>query len=94
MQGYMDRLIKLNVNFDEELEIDIVLTSLPSCYDQFILIYQLNNNKTTLSQLHNLPRTTEAGMKGKGIASTPIDSPVLAIGQGKGKKRKGPPMLN
>ena len=33
MQRYMDRLIKLNVDFDEDLAIDIVLKSLPSCYD-------------------------------------------------------------
>ena len=33
MQCYVDRLLKLNVNFNEELAIDIVLHSLPSCYD-------------------------------------------------------------
>ena len=33
MQWYVDRLIKLNVNFDEELAIDIVLKYLLSCYD-------------------------------------------------------------
>ena len=77
----MDRLIKINVNFDEELAIDIVLNSLPSCYNQFILTYHLNNNnETTLSQLHNFLRTTEAGMKGKAIASSPASALVLAIG--------------
>ena len=29
MQRYVDRLLKLNVNFDEELAIDIALHSLP-----------------------------------------------------------------
>jgi len=38
--------------------------------------------------------TAEAGMKGKSTASTPSSAPVLAIGQGKGKKRKGPPKKN
>ena len=33
MKCYVDRLLKLNVNFNEELAIDIVLHSLPSCYD-------------------------------------------------------------
>ncbi|KAL7600494.1 hypothetical protein Lser_V15G27034 [Lactuca serriola] len=33
-------------------------------------------------------------MKGKSIASNPASAPVLAIGQGKGKKRKGPPNQN
>ena len=87
----MDRLVKLNVNFDEELAIDIVLNSLPSCYDQFILTYQLNTNETTLPQFHNLLRTNEAGMKGKSVASTPISALVPDIGQRKGKKRKNPP---
>ncbi|KAL7604569.1 hypothetical protein Lser_V15G14590 [Lactuca serriola] len=94
MQRYVDRLIKLNVNFDEELAIDIVLNSLPTCYDRFILTYHLNNNnETTLSQLHNLLRKAEARMKGKGIAS-PTSVLVLAIGQGKEKKRKCPPKQN
>ena len=35
MQRYEDRLLKLNVNFDEELAIDIIVHSLPFCYEQF-----------------------------------------------------------
>jgi hypothetical protein len=94
MQRYVDRLVRLNVHIDEELAIDIVLNSLPSCYDQFILTYHLNNSETTLSQLHNLLRTAETGMKGKSDAPAPANTTVLAIGQGKGKKRKGPPKQN
>lgn len=33
MQRYVERLERLNVNFDKESTIDIVLNSLPSCYD-------------------------------------------------------------
>ena len=33
-------------------------------------------------------------MKGKSISFTPASATVLAIGQGKGKKRKGPPKKN
>ena len=82
MQRYVERLVKLNVKFDEELAIDIVLHSLGSCYDQFIMTYNLNNQETTLAQLQNLLRTAESGTKGKGVASTAtaIDL-VLAIGQ-------------
>ena len=39
-------------------------------------------------------QTAEAGMKGKSMASTPASAPIVAIGQGKGKKRKGPPKQN
>ena len=72
----------------------MVLKSLPDCYGQFILTYHLNNTKQTLAQLHNLLQTVEARMKGKSIASIPTSAPVRAIGQGKGKKRKGPPKQN
>ena len=54
MQCYMERLVRLNVHFDEELAINIVLKSLPSCYDHFILTNHMNNSETTLDQLHNL----------------------------------------
>ena len=37
IQRYVERLERLNVNFDEELAIDMVFNSLPPCYDQFIL---------------------------------------------------------
>ena len=54
MQRYVEHLVRLNLHFNEELAINIVLNSLPSCYDKLILTYQLNNNETTLAQLHDL----------------------------------------
>ncbi|XP_052619679.1 uncharacterized protein LOC128126023 [Lactuca sativa] len=77
MQRYVDRLLKLNVNFDEDLVIDIVLHSLPPFYDQFKMTYHLSKN----------------GLKGKAVEFTlpTTVAPVMAIGQGKGKKRKAPP---
>ena len=33
MQRYVDRLLKLNLNFDEELASDIILHSLTHCYN-------------------------------------------------------------
>ncbi|KAI3515635.1 hypothetical protein L1887_14536 [Cichorium endivia] len=92
MQGYVERLRKLAMPVHEELAIDIVLNSLPSSYDQFRLAYHLNNNQATLSELHPMIRTAEEGMKGKSVPSA--NQPVLAIGSGKGKKRKGPPKKN
>ncbi|KAI3700115.1 hypothetical protein L2E82_44732 [Cichorium intybus] len=52
----------------------------------------LNNNQTTLAELHRMLRTTENGIKGKNVPS--LSQPVLAIGSSKGKKRKGPPKQN
>ena len=87
IQWCVERLLKLNVNFYEELDIDIVLHSLPSCYDQFILTYHLNNQETTLAQLQNLLQSVEVLIKGKSVDSTPAAAHVLVIRQGKGKKR-------
>nr|KAJ0212110.1 hypothetical protein LSAT_V11C400165970 [Lactuca sativa] len=92
MQRYVDRLLKLNVNFRKELAIDIILHSLPSCYDQFRMTYHMNKEEVTLSKLQGLLKTTESGLKGKLVVTTPTSTAglVLAIGQGKGKKRKSP----
>ena len=49
MQRYVNRLLKLNVNFDEELAIDIVLNSFPRYDDQFIMTYHLNSQETMLT---------------------------------------------
>ncbi|KAI3523823.1 hypothetical protein L1887_02255 [Cichorium endivia] len=89
MQGYIERLRKLEMPVHEDLAVDIVLNSLRSSYDQFTLAYHLNNSQATLAELHRMLRTAEDGMKGKSVL--PVNPPVLAIGSGKGKKRKGPP---
>ncbi|KAI3751594.1 hypothetical protein L2E82_22684 [Cichorium intybus] len=92
MQGYVERLRKLEMPVHEDLVVDIVLNSLPSSYDQFTLAYHLNNSQATLAELHRMLRTAEDGMKGKSVPS--VSQPVLVIGGGKGKKRKGPPNQN
>ncbi|KAL7607834.1 hypothetical protein Lser_V15G09770 [Lactuca serriola] len=42
MRRYVDRFLQLNVNFDEDLAIDIILHSLPPCYEQFKMNYHMN----------------------------------------------------
>ena len=89
MQRYVDRLLKLNVNFDEELAIDIILQSLPPCYDQFKMTYHMNKEEVTLSELQGLLRTVKSGLKGKFVVTTPIVvAPVLDIGKWNGKKEE------
>nr|KAJ0187046.1 hypothetical protein LSAT_V11C900490450 [Lactuca sativa] len=92
MQRFVDRLLKLNVNFPEELAIDIIFHSLPSFYDQFRMTYHMIIEEVTLSRLQGLLKTAESGLKGKSVVTpSPINSaPVLAIRKGKGKKRKSP----
>ncbi|KAI3751915.1 hypothetical protein L2E82_23009 [Cichorium intybus] len=92
MQGYVDRLRKLGMHVHEELAVDIVLNSLPSSYDQFTLAYHLNNSQTSLAELHHMLQTAENGLMGKSVPS--VTQSVLAIGSGKGKKRKGHPKKN
>ncbi|CAH1442429.1 unnamed protein product [Lactuca virosa] len=92
MQRFVDRLLKLNVNFPEELAIDIILHSLPTCYDQFRMTYHMNKEEVTLSKLQGLLKTVESGLKGKSVVTTPTPNIalVLAIGKSRGKKRKTP----
>ncbi|KAI3701066.1 hypothetical protein L2E82_45709 [Cichorium intybus] len=92
MQGYVERLRKLEMPVHEDLAVDIVLDSLPSSYDQFTMAYYLNNSQATLAELHRMLRIAEDGMKDKSVPS--VSQPVLAIGSGKGKMRKGPPNQN
>ena len=54
------------------------------------MTYHMNKEEVTLSKLQGLLRTTESGLKGKSVVTTPNTAPVLTIGQGKGKKRKTP----
>ena len=87
----MGQLLKLNVDFPEDMEIDI--HSLLPCYDQFCMTYHMNKEEVTLRKLQGLLRTVESGLKSKSVVTstpTPTTAPVLAIGQGKGKKRKTP----
>ena len=86
MQRFVDRLLKLNVDFPEELAIDIILHSLPSSYDQFRMTYHMNKEEVTLSKLQGLLKTAKTGLKGKSVVNTPTptpnSAPVLAIGKG------------
>ena len=51
MQRYVNRLLKLNVRFDEDLAINIPLHSLPPCYNHFKITYHLSKEEVTLSKL-------------------------------------------
>ena len=50
----------------------------------------MNKEEFTLSKLQGLLRVAESNLKDKSVAPTPNPptAPVLAIGQGRGKKRK------
>ncbi|GKD94505.1 hypothetical protein Tco_1374342 [Tanacetum coccineum] len=54
MKGYFDKLESLNMMFDAELSINIIISSLPADYNQFMLSYQMNRKETSIIELHSL----------------------------------------
>ncbi|GKE28087.1 hypothetical protein Tco_1443471, partial [Tanacetum coccineum] len=86
MKGYFDRLESLNMVFDAELSINIILSSLPFDYNQFVLSYQMNRKETSIMELHSLLQTAEQGIKKIDVPST-SSALVLNVGHN-AKKRK------
>lgn len=86
MKGYFDRLESLNMVFDTELSINIILSGLPADYNQFVLSYQMNGKETSIMELHSLLQTAEQGIKKIDVPSTSA-APVLTVGHN-AKKRK------
>nr|GFB11997.1 hypothetical protein [Tanacetum cinerariifolium] len=86
MKGYFDILKSLNMVFDAELSINIILSGLPADYNQFVLSYQMDGKKTSLMKLHSLLQTVEQGIKKIDVPSTSVTH-VLTVGHN-AKKRK------
>ncbi|GKE35732.1 hypothetical protein Tco_1455054 [Tanacetum coccineum] len=86
MKGNFDRLESLNMVFDAEPSINIILFGLPADYNQFVLSYQKNGKETSIMELHSLLQTTEQGIKKIDVSSTSA-APVLTVGHN-AKKRK------
>ncbi|GKB61470.1 retrotransposon protein, putative, ty1-copia subclass [Tanacetum coccineum] len=86
MKGYFDRLESLNMVFDAELSINIILSGLPADYNQFVLSYQMNGKETSIMELHSLLQTAEQGIKKIDVPSISA-APVLTVGHN-AKKRK------
>ncbi|GJZ70832.1 putative RNA-directed DNA polymerase [Tanacetum coccineum] len=78
MKGYFDRLESLNMVFDTELSINIILSGLPADYNQFVLSYQMNGKETSIMELHSLLQTAEQGIKKSDVPSTSA-APVLTV---------------
>nr|GEV89923.1 retrotransposon protein, putative, Ty1-copia subclass [Tanacetum cinerariifolium] len=60
MKGYFDRLESLNMVFNAELSINIILSGLPDDYNQFVLSYQMNGKETKR-------KTSHSNWKGKAV---------------------------
>ncbi|GJY33855.1 retrotransposon protein, putative, ty1-copia subclass [Tanacetum coccineum] len=88
MKGYFDILESLNMVFDTELSINIILSGLPADYNQFVLSYQMNTKDTSIMELHSLLQTTKQGIKKSNVPSTSA-ALELDLMAAKGKFNRG-----
>ncbi|GKE99481.1 retrotransposon protein, putative, ty1-copia subclass [Tanacetum coccineum] len=86
MKGYFDRLESLNMVFDTNLSINIILSGLPADYNQFVLLYQMNRKETSIMKLHSLLQTAEQGIK-KSDAPFTLVAYVLTVGHNATKRK-------
>ncbi|ESQ38834.1 hypothetical protein EUTSA_v10022495mg, partial [Eutrema salsugineum] len=63
MKGYIDNLAKLDCPISQDLAIDLILKSLSSSYDQFVMNYNMHNLTKTLTELHGMLRSAESNIK-------------------------------
>ncbi|GKA11305.1 hypothetical protein Tco_0690738 [Tanacetum coccineum] len=80
--------ILLNMVFDVELSINIIISGLPADYNQFVLSYQMNEKESSIMELHSLLQTANQGIKKSDVPFT-LAAPVLTVGHN-AKKRKTP----
>ncbi|OAY85433.1 hypothetical protein ACMD2_23258 [Ananas comosus] len=59
----LEELEKLGVKMDKELQVDLILQSLPVSYGQFIVNYHMNKIDCTNAELLNMLVTTEGTLK-------------------------------
>nr|GFA78384.1 hypothetical protein [Tanacetum cinerariifolium] len=86
MKGYFDMLESLNMVFDAELFINIILSGLPADYNQFVLSYQMNGKETSIMEIRSLLQTAKQGIKKIDVSSASATL-VLTVGHN-AKKRK------
>nr|GEV23868.1 hypothetical protein [Tanacetum cinerariifolium] len=79
MKGSFDRLESLNMVFDTELSINIILSDVSADYNQFVLSYQMNRKETLIMELHSLLQIAEQGIRKIDVPST-LAAPVLTVG--------------
>ncbi|GKB54193.1 putative RNA-directed DNA polymerase [Tanacetum coccineum] len=86
MKWYFGRLEHLNMVFDVELSINIILSGLPADYNQFMLSYQINRKETSIMKLYSLLQTTKQEIKKIDVPST-SSAPVLTVGHNANKRK-------
>nr|CAD1834920.1 unnamed protein product [Ananas comosus var. bracteatus] len=77
----LEELEKLGVKMDKELQVDLILQSLPVSYGQFIVNYHMNKIDCTNAELLNMLVTTEGTLKSS-------KGSILAVERASSSKRK------
>ena len=91
VQGYLEKLEKLNAPMPEDIAEDIILGSLPYSYKDFIMHYHMREKKMTMNELHNALKTAEVDMgktKEKSVLAIAPSSKKIAKNKGKTKTRQ------
>ena len=83
MKNYIDRLERLGTPMPTRLAVNIILSSLPKLYDNFVMNFNMQGWEKSVSELHLMLKTTE-----QNIPSKSSNLGVLMIREGRVRKNK------
>jgi hypothetical protein len=63
MMGYIETLTKLGCEIKDDLATDVILRSLPSSYELFIMNFHMNGMEKTVVELHGILKIPEDSIK-------------------------------
>ena len=63
MIGYIESLRKLGSTLEDGLATDVILQSLSTSYETFIMNFYMNSMEKTLAELHGMLKTAEESIK-------------------------------
>ena len=80
MKSYIDNLQRLDSPIRQDLAVNLILNSLTKDFDQFVMNYNMQGWKKSISELHQMLKTAEGAM---------VKAPaVLYVAEGGVKKKK------
>jgi hypothetical protein len=63
MMGYIETLIKLGCEIEDDLAIGVILRSLSVSYESFIMNFHMNGIEKTVAELHGMLKIVEDSIK-------------------------------
>ncbi|KAG6474241.1 hypothetical protein ZIOFF_068166 [Zingiber officinale] len=92
MIGHIEKLVKLYLVIPHELSTDIILLSLPSSFDNFVVNFNMNKLEATLEELVNMLVNYETTMKKEKYVFLVGSSSRSKKGPKKKEKKRSAPM--